>query len=270
MSQKSPMNMSRRRHILRLIAGVALGLVVGPVWGQFRAVEVVHAATAVLEETLAAPAGNISSSTLDGARGIAIIPSLRKGGVLVGVQYGHGVTLVRDSQGVWQPPSFINLNGWSLGTQVGYQDTGMVLVFKTPESLRLRYQFVLTAGAGGDTTAKRLRRETTGVGDAALLAEVYPCSASHGLAGWVSLSGTGIAIDHQSNLAYYGAKQPPVLAAGQEIALPPSATRLLACLNRSPAPGAGPSADQSAAAFFPPTPFPRTDVALRQSELFRR
>ena len=96
---------------------------------------IVNGAASVLNDVMQIPARSIPQGLLARAEGVAIIPSVVKGGFVVGVRRGHGVVLVRDEQNRWHAPQFITLTGGSVGFQAGLQATDVILVFRTRRSI---------------------------------------------------------------------------------------------------------------------------------------
>src|SRR5882672_2903286 len=73
-----------------------------------RAAEVLHEFTADEEKS-------IPLDLLQRARGVAVIPTLIRGGIFIGGRRGRGVLTVRAASGEWSNPSFITLTGGNIG-----------------------------------------------------------------------------------------------------------------------------------------------------------
>ena len=79
-------------------------------------------AAVVLDEIMAAGDKAVPRAIIEKAAGIAVFPSLIKGGFVVGGQRGHGVLSVRDKKtGGWSAPAFLTITGGSIGAQFGAQ-----------------------------------------------------------------------------------------------------------------------------------------------------
>src|SRR3970282_1684485 len=86
-------------------------------------------ATVVLNEMRDAPDKAIPQSIYDRAEAIAIFPSVKKAGFIVGGQWGRGVISVRDAQTrTWSSPAFLTLTGGSVGAQIGGTEIDLILV----------------------------------------------------------------------------------------------------------------------------------------------
>ena len=80
-----------------------------------KAVERVQAAADVLNEIQAAPDQGIPEDVLGSAECVAVVPSLLKGGFVVGARYGKGVASCRTPKG-WSAPAFFTIEGGSFGS----------------------------------------------------------------------------------------------------------------------------------------------------------
>ena len=79
-------------------------------------VERVESAGNVLNEVMAAPDKGIPEEILSSAKCVAVVPSLLKGGLGFGAQYGRGVASCRSDKG-WSAPAFFVVEGGSFGLQ---------------------------------------------------------------------------------------------------------------------------------------------------------
>jgi lipid-binding SYLF domain-containing protein len=85
----------------------------------------VKEAAAVLSDLAATPDRAIPHAVLERAEAIAIFPSVKKAGFVVGGQWGRGVISLRDASGAWSAPAFLRLAGGSFGAQIGAQRQGL-------------------------------------------------------------------------------------------------------------------------------------------------
>src|ERR1044071_1901708 len=82
--------------------------------------ERVEAAATVLNEIMSTPDKGIPEEILGSATCVAVVPSMLKGGFVVGGAYGRGVATCRTENG-WSAPAPFALKGGSFGFQVGGQ-----------------------------------------------------------------------------------------------------------------------------------------------------
>jgi lipid-binding SYLF domain-containing protein len=161
------------------------------------------------------------------ARGVLVVPSLYKGGFLLGAQYGNGVLLGRNADGSWGYPAFYTMTGASFGLQAGAEDVSILFLLMTDRGLQavLNNQFkfgadlgvtfaVIGAGMGAGTTTD-------------LGADIVAFSLGGiGLYGGVSLEGTMLAPRDAWNSAYYGQNVSSRAIVMDRVAANPHADRL--------------------------------------------
>jgi len=162
-------------------------------------------AAQVLKDMMEAPDAGIPADLLRRSRGIIIFPSLLKAGLGVGGQYGKGVALRRNpSTGKWGPPAFIRLLGGSFGWQIGVQSTDLVLLIMNEVSLKSLFRDKFTIGADASIAAGPLGRDASAATDIGFSAGILSYSRAQGIFAGVSVKGTVIEADWESNEGYYG------------------------------------------------------------------
>ncbi|RPI54375.1 MAG: hypothetical protein EHM55_10985 [Acidobacteria bacterium] len=165
----------------------------------------IREARTVFDEIMNAPDRAIPASVLEKAEAIAIFPSTLKGGFIFGGHRGRGVVSVRSQEsGAWSPPAFLTLTGASFGAQIGGQAVDVVLVIMNRRGLEnlLRNQFKI----GGDASVAvgPVGRTAEAATDVQLRAEILSYSRARGLFAGVSLNGSSIREDRDSNEEFYG------------------------------------------------------------------
>src|SRR5260370_21002322 len=78
----------------------------------------VQAAAEVLDQIQGTPDKGIPGEVLGSAECVAVVPSMLKGGFIVGAKYGRGLASCRTPQG-WSAPAFFVVTGGSIGFQIG-------------------------------------------------------------------------------------------------------------------------------------------------------
>jgi lipid-binding SYLF domain-containing protein len=161
-------------------------------------------ATGVLDDLAAIPLKGIPPKLLADAQGVAIFPRVIKVGFAVGVRGGHGVVLARDKDGNWGEPVFASFGGASFGFQAGVESTDVVLVFRSRKSLDrvLEGKVKVTLGADAAVAAGPVGREAMAATDVRLEAEILSYSRTRGLFAGVSLDGSTIHPDPDSNATF--------------------------------------------------------------------
>jgi SH3 domain-containing YSC84-like protein 1 len=227
--------------------------------------QIVMSATQVLDEVMAEPGKAIPSALLADTQGLVIVPSLLKGGFVLGVKHGHGVVVVRDPQGVWQPPKFVTITGGSVGWQAGVQQSDLVLVFKTARSIETLLKGKLTLGADVAAAAGPVGRQAAAATDIGLKAEIYSYSRSRGLFAGLALDGSVMQLDGAAAAAFYATAQPTPPIPGAVVAIPPTAERLLTQITAYTRPQGSPSVTPAPALAPIPKPSVEPPTSLNPS-----
>src|SRR2546423_2516198 len=110
----------------------------------------IKAAANVLDEIQSAPDQGVPEEVLGSAECVAIVPSMLKGGFIVGARYGRGVASCRTPKG-WSAPAFFTVQGGSVGLQIGGQAVDLVMLIINQDGMRnlLSTKFNLGGDARG-------------------------------------------------------------------------------------------------------------------------
>lgn len=193
---------------LRLLTlGSVLVALPTTVWAQSKDADRIRAATTVLHEIMAAPDRAIPRSVLEQAEGVAVFPSTFKAGLLIGGQRGRGIISVRDrSHGQWSTPAFLTLTGGSIGAQIGGQSVDVVLIVINRRGLENLLQTQFKIGGEASATAGPVGRDAEASTDLQFRAEILSYSRSRGLFLGISLKGSTVRQDQDSNEGFYGSR----------------------------------------------------------------
>ena len=162
-------------------------------------------AAAVLETLVRAPDQEIPDYILERAEAIVVIPTLVKGGFIVGAQHGRGIMSVRDREtSKWSAPGFIALTGGSVGWQVGVQSVDLVLLVMNREGVKDLLDNEFKLGANASVAAGPLGRQGEASTDASLSAQILAYSRAKGLFAGLALEGASLRIDRDANEKFYG------------------------------------------------------------------
>ncbi len=165
----------------------------------------VRSSVDIVRTLTSVPERAVPDAVLRDAQGIVIIPSVLNAAFVVGGRYGNGVAVARTEDGEWSYPSFVTIQGGSLGWQAGAQSIDLVLVFKNREALSELTTGKYTIGAKAGAAAGPVGRNASANTDAQLNAEIYSYSRSRGLFAGISVEGAALRIDNASNAAFYNA-----------------------------------------------------------------
>ncbi|MFV2068664.1 MAG: YSC84-related protein [Pirellulales bacterium] len=202
-----------------------------------------QAATTVLQEIQRMPAQSIPQGLLTKAKAVVIIPNMLKVGFIGAVRHGSGVAIVRNPNGTWGNPIFVAMTGGGVGFQVGIQSTDVILVFTSAESVGTMLHGRFTIGADAAAAAGPVGRQAAAATDLRFRAEILSYSRSRGLFVGVSLDGSVLSVDRQSNAIFYhvAGGDPGQIISVEGLPLPAAAVNLKTVLAmQSGAPVAGP------------------------------
>src|SRR5882724_11518057 len=113
---------------------------------ESKATDRVQSAADVLNEIQSAPDSGIPNEILGSAECIAVVPSMLKGGFIVGAKYGRGLASCRNPKG-WSAPAFFTVTGGPVGFQIGGQAVDLVMLIMNKDGTKhlLSRQFALAA-----------------------------------------------------------------------------------------------------------------------------
>jgi len=140
---------------------------------------------------------------LRGARAVLIFPSLVKGGFIFGAEGGDGVLLARTRHG-WSSPAFYSMGSASFGLQAGVQDAQVVMIIMTDRALRALERSKFKFGAGAGLTVVTLGAGVEGATSGNLSGDIIVWSKSKGVYGGVSINGSVVAPESDTNADFYG------------------------------------------------------------------
>ncbi len=158
----------------------------------------------VLDQFLRIPEKSVPPSLLARAYAVAVVPDVIKAGFVLGARRGKGIIVVRQDDNSWSNPAFIALTAGSVGWQVGVESADVILVFKTRKGVADIENGKLTLGGGASVAAGPVGRSAAAATDLAFEAEVISYSRSRGLFAGVSLEGSGVTMDRDANVRFYG------------------------------------------------------------------
>ena len=180
--------------------------------------DLVNQATETVQRFKSMPDLKKFANYMPNARGIVVLPSVIKGGFLLGGEGGNGVLLAKTDNGSWSSPAFYALGAASFGIQMGLQDTEIILVLRSDEAVTaiLEHQGKLGADAGLTlgTIGKGVEISTTTNIGVDILAFA---NSKIGLFGGAALEGAVLVRRVDLNEAYYGQGTTPrgILYQGQ-------------------------------------------------------
>jgi SH3 domain-containing YSC84-like protein 1 len=168
-------------------------------------------AAVVLKEIAEAPDKNIPQDLLNKSACVAVIPGMKKGGFIIGGNYGRGVMSCRidNGTGPWSAPSMFLLEGLSFGLQIGGQSVDLILVITNLSGLESLLDSKFTLGGDASVAAGPVGRSAAAETDAWMSAKILAYSRSRGLFAGMIIKGGVIRPDKNANQVLYGKEVEP-------------------------------------------------------------
>jgi lipid-binding SYLF domain-containing protein len=160
-------------------------------------------ATEVLSQMTSEPDKGIPEEVLEGAKCIAVVPHLVKGGFIFGGKHGRGLATCRTEHG-WSAPAFISIGGGSWGLQIGMEGVDLIMLVMNDRGMQhlLSSKFQLSGEASA--AAGPVGRHASAGTDWKLDTEILTYSRSKGAFAGLTLEGAVIEQDSDSTRSVYG------------------------------------------------------------------
>jgi len=162
-----------------------------------------QSAATVMDEIMAAPDKGIPSDILSSAKCVVVVPSLLKGGFVVGGAHGRGMATCRMGSG-WSAPAPLTTTGGSIGLQIGGQAVDVIMVIMNDRGMQALLTSKFKLGADASVAAGPVGRQAEGSTDWKLRAEVLTYSRARGLFAGLSFNGAVIKQDEDATRELYG------------------------------------------------------------------
>jgi len=188
-----------------------------------------QAAADVLDEIQGAPDKGIPQEVLGSAECVAVVPSLLKGGFIVGGRFGRGLASCRTPKG-WSAPAFFAVKGGSVGLQIGGQAVDLVMLIMNNDGMQHLLSSKFSLGADASVAAGPVGRHAEGNTDWKMRAQVLTYSRARGIFAGVSLAGAVINQDKDSTRDFYGRMVPFKTSLKGEVDPPAGANAFLTAL----------------------------------------
>jgi SH3 domain-containing YSC84-like protein 1 len=167
---------------------------------------------------------------------VIVLPSVKKGGLIVGGQYGKGLMSCRSGasfRGKWSAPIMMQSSGGSLGLQAGGEETDFVVLVMNEKGARTVMKGRAKLGADASAAAGPVGRDAEASTSATMQAEMLSYSRAQGVFAGVSLSGTSLGPDDGDNEKVYGKKISGEAIFSGSVPAPASAAALLSELQKA-------------------------------------
>jgi len=215
----------------------------------------------ILTQIMSAPDHGIPDSIMDGAKCIAVVPSMLKASFIFGANYGKGVATCRTGTG-WSAPVFFKMTGGSFGFQAGGQASDLVLIIRTEDGMQYLLSSKFKLGGDASAAAGPVGRDAQAMTDLTMRAQVLTYSRARGLFLGVSVSGAVVRQGDGDTQAFYRAPLTFRTILGGKTPTPEEAQSFLNTVEKyAPTPRAHVAATASAAPATETAPAASTDSA---------
>jgi SH3 domain-containing YSC84-like protein 1 len=195
--------------------------------------ERLQSAAKVLDAVINAPDHGIPNEVLTGAKCVAVVPSMIKGGFIFGGRHGRGVATCRLANGRWSAPSFFTVTGGSWGAQIGVEDVQLVMMIMNDEGMRHLTEAKFQIGGEVSAAAGPFGREASAGTSWKMDTEILTYSRAKGVFAGADLGGTQVERDGDSTKAFYGKDLLTKTVLDGEVPPPPAAHVFLAAVAHS-------------------------------------
>jgi SH3 domain-containing YSC84-like protein 1 len=162
-----------------------------------------QAAGKVLSEIMDAPDKGVPEEVVNGAKCVAVVPNLVKGGFIFGAKHGKGVATCRTAKG-WSAPAFFTMSGGSWGAQIGAEGVDLVLMIMNKQGMDNLLSNKFQIGGEGSAAGGPVGRHASAGTDWKADTQILSYSRAKGLFAGLTLEGSVIRPDKDSTVAIYG------------------------------------------------------------------
>ncbi|HEX4769629.1 MAG TPA: lipid-binding SYLF domain-containing protein [Bryobacteraceae bacterium] len=224
----------RRRKEMKLLAGLAVAaLMAVPSFAQKDATARLNAATETLNALFTASDKGVPQDLLSKASCVVVIPNLKKGGFIVGAEYGKGFFTCRKESGSgWMAPGSLKITGGKFGLLIGGAETDVVMLVMNKDGMHRMLSDKFQLGGDASVAAGPVGRDASAMTDAEMHAEILTYSRQRGIFGGLDLSGAAVTQDTESNKELYGQEISNKDLASESFHVPSAARPFVQTLNR--------------------------------------
>jgi len=164
----------------------------------------VDSSTLAIQDMFGGPLAPQEEDLLRHARAVVVCPNIFRAGFIIGGEGGGCLMLARKADGGWSNPAFYTLGSGSFGFQAGVQSAEVMMFIMTPGGLNALLDSQFKFGADAGLTVATLGANANGSLSTALDADIVSISKTEGLYGGISLQGSILAGDANTDEDYYG------------------------------------------------------------------
>ena len=192
-----------------------------------------NAAAGVFTDIMSTADKAIPQDLLDKSACVVIVPSLKKGALIIGAKYGKGFITCRPEKRVgWSAPGAVRVEGGSLGFQIGGAETDVIMLVLNKGGVNRLLGSRFTLGGDVSVAAGPVGRDASAQTDARLTAQILTYSRQRGVFAGVSLQGATLREDDDWNKQLYGREMHNKDIVLGDTTPPAGFSKLLAALNK--------------------------------------
>lgn len=191
----------------------------------------VQAAAKVLNEIMATPDKGIPQDVFASAKCVAVVPSMIKGGFIIGGRYGRGVATCRTAKG-WSGPAPFTIAGGSWGLQFGGEAVDLVMLVMNQQGMDNLLSSKFKLGAEGSVAAGPIGRQAEGSTDWKMKSQVLTYSRARGVFAGLELNGAVIKQDNDETRVLYGKLIPFAAILAGKVPAPSGTETFLAAVRK--------------------------------------
>jgi lipid-binding SYLF domain-containing protein len=193
-----------------------------------------QASTDVLHAMMNASDKGIPQDLLNKASCVVIVPNLKKGGFIVGAEYGAGFFTCRKPSGVgWSAPGAVRVSGGKFGLLIGGAETDVVMLVMNQQGMEHLLSDKFQIGGEASAAAGPLGRDASALTDAEMHAEILAYSRQRGIFGGLDITGAAVTSDKDADKALYGREIDNKDLAAGNVPIPPAAKTFINTLDRT-------------------------------------
>ena len=179
----------------------------------------------VLEEIMKTPDKGIPQDVMAGAKCVAVVPHMIKGGFGLGGQHGRGAATCLVN-GSWSAPAFLSLSGGSAGFQIGAEAVDLVILVMQDQGMQALLSDKFQVGGEASAAAGPVGRDAQAASDW----KAHPLltySRTKGAFAGISLNGAVLSADDDANQGFYGKQVSSEQLLESKVPAPPDAKTFL-------------------------------------------
>lgn len=202
----SPRHAVFRRATAAFAGIVCLALIAGPTPAAANdAQKLVDDATSMVRSMLADQEWQDFHALMKDARAVVLVPDFLEAGFFIGGAGGQCLIVARTGpDGAWSAPSFCMIGEASLGLQVGFQKSEMIMLVMNDEALVEIADGTAKFGGEAGLAVGMLGSGIKGATTLNFDKDIYAFARNQGLYGGIVIDGGWIEPDRDYNQAYYG------------------------------------------------------------------